>query len=90
MYCPVCSAVTVEASRLLYPATTEEPDEYVEFSECISCGWTDLSVTEEIPFQDKNYGEVNSCKWLRHIIIVTGQNIESIINTKVLIQYNSN
>lgn len=50
MYCPVCSAVTVEASRLLYPATTEEPDEYVEFSECISCGWTDLSVTEEIPF----------------------------------------
>jgi len=53
MYCPVCSAVTVETSKLICPASFDGPDEYLEYFECIFCGWTDLPIVyteEEIPF----------------------------------------
>lgn len=52
MYCPICSAVTYECSKLLYPGSLDGPPEHEEYNECYVCLWNDKPVMEdmEIPF----------------------------------------
>jgi len=51
MLCPVCGNTTCEDSKLIIPESIDGPAEYLEFSICIVCQWSDLpAAEEEIPF----------------------------------------
>lgn len=52
MNCPRCQSITVETYELLYPASSETPEEYTEYNVCIACNWNDRDVLseQEIPF----------------------------------------
>ena len=51
MNCPICNNITYEDSKLIIPESIDGPAEYLEYTTCSECGWTDLpEVTEYIPF----------------------------------------